>query len=236
MARKLPDYFTKEEFDKLLAQARKERDSHYKPRKKEYSEKGKRINQYMIAMILGFGSGMRISEIVGLEEQHTKCCDTPMITKQVVEEGKKRKKKYCLDCEQEISKNEQWYFKKGEWAIPPLTPDKIDRSLIRVKEGKGKKDRVVPKPRLLNQQAIKQLPLRIGRRQFQRYAKRLGKEVLNKNITPHTFRHSFATHALEKGMGLAQVQILLGHSRLDTTGIYLHVNPTKAIEQYEDIF
>jgi len=46
---------------------------------------------------------------------------------------------------------------------------------------------------------------------------------LTKRVTCHTFRHSFATHLIEAGVGIEDVKELLGHTRLDTTMIYLHV-------------
>jgi integrase len=49
------------------------------------------------------------------------------------------------------------------------------------------------------------------------------KSGLTKRITPHTFRHSFATHLLETGHNIKQVQELLGHKDIRTTMIYLHV-------------
>lgn len=60
------------------------------------------------------------------------------------------------------------------------------------------------------------------------------KAALNKNVTPHTLRHTFATHLLNEGCDILIVKELLGHSSLDTTGIYTHVSNERLRKVYLD--
>ncbi len=137
----------------------------------------------------------------------------------------------------------------------------IETESLRVR-GKGKKERMVPMGRhaihainryleLLHQDARyaaamgsaspttplfvnkhgKRLSSRSVRRKLDKYLRSVG---LDPSISPHTLRHSFATHLLDNGADLRSVQELLGHQSLSTTQVYTHLTAQRLRDSYRN--
>lgn len=114
----------------------------------------------------------------------------------------------------------------------------LDRKMLRVFQGKGKKDRFVMLPEKLLAILTTQARLkraddflftngrddRLTEATIQKIVSHAAERVgIKKNVSPHTLRHSFATHLLENGTDIRYIQELLGHAKLQTTQIYTHV-------------
>lgn len=127
----------------------------------------------------------------------------------------------------------------------PTSTLNLDVGFIKCK-GKGDKERIVPigsqaknaiykymqdaRPALLKNKEdshlfLSRLGKRISRQSLWKMIKKYAKKArIKKEIAPHTLRHSFATHLLERGADLRVVQEMLGHADIATTQIYTHIN------------
>ena len=129
----------------------------------------------------------------------------------------------------------------------------LDEGFIRV-TGKGDKQRLVP----ISDRAVAELeayfvdrnmiPIKKGYEDFVFISERLKKPLsrimvfhfikelvglvgIKKSVSPHTFRHSFATHLLEGGANLRVIQAMLGHESISTTEIYTHIDRVRLREE-----
>ena len=119
--------------------------------------------------------------------------------------------------------------------------------------GKGRKERMIPLLPIIKEELNKWLLVRkkifpietdalfvskIGNRLSPRYVQKFIEKIRNqiglaKNVTPHSFRHSFASHLLMNGVDLRTLQLMLGHSSLSTTQHYLKITNKFADEVYK---
>jgi len=117
------------------------------------------------------------------------------------------------------------------------------RMLLRIREGKGQKQRYVKLSKhlldVLREYYKKYRPngwlfagrvpgQPLNRMTLNRVLAYLSKRAaLKKNVTPHTLRHSYATHMLDAGADLRTIQVLLGHQNIKSTAIYIHVSQAR---------
>lgn len=186
LEKKLPEYLTIEEIDKLL---NIKTNTAYEKR-----------NKAMLEML--YATGMRISELINLTMSNIYLEDNMV---KVFGKGSKERiipfndyaKDYLIDY-LEFGRNELLGIKNSEYVFISSRHSKITRQA------------------------------------FFKILKKLCEEAgINKNISPHILRHSFATHLLHNGADLRIVQELLGHSDISTTQIYTHLSNEKLENEYD---
>ena len=186
LEKKLPEYLSIEEVDKLLDVST--------------STAYDKRNKAMLEVL--YGTGMRISELINLTISN-------------------------LYLEDEMIK----VFGKGsKERLVPINEVAITALKDYLQFGRGE---------LLGTKDsefvfISSRQTKITRQAFFKILKKICEEKgIKKNISPHTLRHSFATHLLNNGADLRIVQELLGHSDISTTQIYTHLSNNKLEEEYE---
>src|SRR6202140_5143416 len=154
--------------------------------------------KYKAALGTAYGAGLRVSEVAALKVDDID--STRMLMR--VEQGKGRKDRNAMLSPQLLELLRLWWREgKRRNVMPPhgwLFPGRSHTDPISTRQ----LDRAV-------HQAVEAAGIR-------------------KRVSPHTLRHSFATHLLEQGVDIRVIQVLLGHSKLDTTALYARV-ATKTI-------
>lgn len=187
LAKKLPNFLTVDEVDKLL---------NITPTKP--------IDYRNIAMLETlYASGLRVSELVNLKISNI---DFNECILRIYGKGKKERIVPINDTSKQALENYLYHYR--DYLL------------------KGKTSEYV---------FINNFGNVISRQGFFKILKKICEENgINKTVSPHTLRHSFATHLLNNGADLRVIQELLGHSNLTTTQIYSHVSNKKVYEDYQN--
>ena len=141
-----------------------------------------------------FSCGLRISELIGL-----KISELYLEEGYIRVHGKGRKERLVPIGDNAIQKLREWFVVRQGIAVKPGEEDFVFISLRRGKH-------------------LSRISLFVY---IKEYAEKAG---IRKNISPHTFRHSFATQLLEGGANLRAIQAMLGHEDIGTTEIYMHID------------
>ncbi|NLA92269.1 MAG: tyrosine-type recombinase/integrase [Spirochaetales bacterium] len=156
-----------------------------------------------LIMHLFYSTGCRMSELLGANLEHLELSDERLL---VV--GKGNKERYVFINPATKALLLEYLPQRDEWVVKN---GQKTRALLIGARGKR-----------LSPSSLHSI--------FERYQHRLG---LLKNFTPHTLRHSFATHMLDRDSGIRVVQELLGHASISTTQLYTHVSSARLKAVYE---
>lgn len=181
LGRKLPDMLTIEEIDDMIAAID--------------TSKEEAVRNHAIIETL-YGSGLRVSELVGLSLSRISLDDEVMIV-----EGKGNKQRMVPMSPESVALIRQYLPQRERLNIGREGAD------ILFLNRRGR-----PMSRVMVFYIIRDLAALAG---------------IKKRVSPHTLRHSFATHLLEGGANLRAIQEMLGHESITTTEIYMHLDRTR---------
>ena len=149
--------------------------------------------KYQTALSVAYGAGLRASEVVGLKVGDI---DSQRMTLRI-EQGKGRKDRYALLSPVLLERLRAW------WRVARAQGKMLDGGWL-----------------FPGQDPIDPLTTRQLNRAVHAAA---ASAELDKRVSMHTLRHSFATHLLEQKVDIRVIQVLLGHKKLETTGLYAQV-------------
>lgn len=184
--KKLPVSITEEEFVLLLQNTDKER--------------------FRVAFLFGYGSGMRLSEIVGGDREDG--VSIQPITKEKI------------DMKGKFIRLED--AKGGKDRIVPLP--------------KGFKEQFLKYLPFTQGYSNIESCRRSMEKAFKRAAEKAGLLKIKPSMHFHSLRHGFGTRMANQGVPIHQIRTLMGHSNISTTNIYLEANPQEALKNYEKLF
>ena len=153
-----------------------------------------------------YGGGIRLSELVGLD-----LCDLDMEAGLIRVLGKGGKERVVPIGSYAISALRDYLARRDEFFPPAKKGERGETAVFLNRWGSR-----------LSGRSVSQIVL-----------KYLRKSGVSHHITPHSLRHSFATHLLDGGADLRAIQELLGHARLSTTQRYTHLSMDKIMEVYD---
>ena len=213
VGRNLPKFLSEEEVEKLLEHAAKER-----------SSEGKR-DRAMLEML--YATGLRVTELVSLNiedvnlrEGYVRCI------------GKGSRERITYIYPSAVQVLQEYIQEARPLLLAPAGTDSKSGNLG-ASESPGNKARKAgsteEKALFVNQRGD-----RLTRQWVWAVLKTYAREAsLDKPITPHILRHSFATHMLRGGASLRHVQELLGHSSISTTQVYTHLTTQHVRQEYD---
>lgn len=159
-----------------------------------------------ILFLFLYNTGCRISEALSVD-----VCDIEWGERRIKIMGKGSKERYVFLSKKALSEIKEEYLPQREAYL--YEKGKIGEKALLIGERGGR------------------LPFSSSHIIFDEYREKLGWQ---KEFTPHTLRHSFATHLMDKGADIRLVQELLGHESISTTQIYTHVSRAKLKKVYMD--
>lgn len=149
-----------------------------------------------------YSCGLRVSELCNL-----KLSDLYLDEGFIKVKGKGAKERLVPISDKATRELKMYFLDRNQWRIPPEYQDYVFITVKRSIKNIG---------RIMVFHLVKELCAKAG---------------ITKNVSPHTFRHSFATHLLEGGANLRVIQAMLGHESITTTEIYTHVDSVRLREE-----